>query len=298
MDIGEKMKLISSGHNMCAGCGVAIAVNLISKACPKDVIVCCATSCLEVTTSPYPYTAWNVPWIHVAFENVSAVASGIEAGIKKLKKPWKVLAIAGDGGTFDIGFQALSGMLERKHKVTQICVDNEAYMNTGIQRSGATPFGAWTTTSPPGKVSFGKEKPKKPLPFIVAAHGTPYVATATIAYPSDLIQKIKKGFEMQPSFIHILCPCPTGWRFDSSLSVEVSRKAVETGFFPLLEIEHGKVKITKRLTQKKPVEEYLKLQGRFKHLKPKEIEKLQKWVDKNWEELEYLDKVEPIFVEE
>ena len=276
---------------MCSGCGIAIAVNLISRACPKDVIVSSATGCLEVTTTTYPLTSWNVPFIHCAFETASSVASGIEAATKKLGKSWKVMAIAGDGGTFDIGFQALSGMLERGHKVTQVCVDNECYANTGVQRSGATPYGASTTTSPAGEFSIGKERQKKPIAEIVAAHKIPYVATASIAYPSDFIAKVKKAFEKQPSFIHIHCPCATGWRFDSSKTINLARKAVETGMWVLYEIEDGKLRITKRLADKQertPVEEYLKLQGRFKHLnsKPQVIKKIQERVNSEWDRLE------------
>ncbi|RLJ09536.1 MAG: pyruvate synthase subunit beta [Candidatus Aenigmatarchaeota archaeon] len=288
------VELISQGQTTCAGCGMIIAVRLVSKACPKNVIVSCATSCLEVTTSAYPLTAWNVPWIHTAFETASSTASGIEAAIKKLRKNWKVLAIAGDGGTFDIGFQALSGMLERGHKVTQVCVDNEAYMNTGIQRSGATPFGAWTTTSPPGKKSFGKTEVKKPILEIVAAHKIPYAASASIAYPQDLIQKVKKAFEKQPSFIHIHCPCPPGWKFPESDTISVAKLAVETGMWILYEIEDGKFKINIK-PKRKPVKDYLQVQGRFKHLGDKEIQKIQAHVDSEWERLERLEKCGRIF---
>jgi len=283
-------KLISPGHSMCAGCGVGIAVNLISRAAPEKLIVTCATSCLEVTTSVYPQTAWNVPWIHTAFENTSATASGIEAAIKKLGKDWKVLAMAGDGGTFDIGLQALSGMLERGHKVTQVCLDNECYANTGVQRSGATPYGAWTTTSPAGKQSTGKAELKKPIVEIVAAHRIPYAVSASIAYPQDLINKMKKAFEKQPSFVHIHCPCPTGWKFEPSESVKIARLAVETGMWALYEIEDGKFKLSKKIEKKRPIEDYLKTQGRFKHLPETELRKIQGQVNRRWEELEQAEK--------
>ncbi|RLJ08765.1 MAG: pyruvate synthase subunit beta [Candidatus Aenigmatarchaeota archaeon] len=287
-------ELISQGQTTCSGCGMIIAVRLVSKACPDKVIVSCGTSCLEVTTSAYPLTAWNVPWIHTAFETTSSTASGIEAAVKKLGKDWKVLAIAGDGGTFDIGFQALSGMLERCHKVTQVCVDNEAYMNTGIQRSGATPFGAWTTTSPPGKKSVGTPQTKKPLVEIIAAHKIPYAVTASIAYPTDLINKVKKAFEKQPSLVHIQCPCPPGWKFSESDTISVAKLAVETGSWILYEIEDGKVKINLR-PKRKPVKEYLKTQGRFKHLKEEHIQEIQKHIDSEWERFEKLEKCERIF---
>jgi len=289
------VELLAQGQATCPGCGVALAIQNVSKAAPENVIVTCATSCLEVTTSIYPNTAWKVPWIHTAFENVSATASGIEAAIKKLGKKWKVLAIAGDGGTADIGIQALSGMLERGHKVTLIMVDNEAYMNTGIQRSGATPFGAWTTTSPPGKKSKGKVEWKKPVAEIVAAHRIPYVATASVAYPSDLITKMKKAFEKQPSFVHIHCPCPPGWKMGSGDTVTVGKLAVESGMWVLYEIEDGVFRITKRVTDKKPIKDYLKMQGRFKHLTDEDTKEMQKRVNSEWERFEKLEKFGKIF---
>jgi len=288
-------ELISPGQTTCAGCGMAVAIRIISKACPKDVIVSTATSCLEVTTSAYPLTAWNVPWIHAAFETAASVASGIEAGVKRLKKPWKVLAIAGDGGTYDIGLQALSGMFERGHKVTYVCVDNEAYMNTGIQRSGSTPYGAWTTTSPPGKKSMGKEEWKKPITEIAAVHKIPYAASASIAYPQDLIAKMKKALEKQPSFVLIHCPCPPGWRFPESDTITIARLAVETRTWILYEIEEGCVKITKRVEKPRPVKEYLQVQGRFKHLTDEEIEKIQRYVDSGWERFTELEKCGRVF---
>ncbi len=283
-------KLISPGHSMCPGCGIAIAMNLISRACPKNVIVSMATGCTEVTTSMYPETAWNVPWIHCAFETASSVASGIEAAVKKLGKDWKIMAVAGDGGTADIGLQALSGMLERGHKVTQVMVDNEAYMNTGIQRSSATPYGAWTTTSPPGRLSIGKKEWKKPIAEIIAAHRIPYVASASIAYPTDLIQKMKKAFELQPSFIHIHCACPPGWKFEGNETIKIARLAVQTGMWVLYEIEDGQFRITQRIAERRHVEEYLKTQGRFKHLPQEEIQKIQNYVDSEWERFEKMEK--------
>jgi pyruvate ferredoxin oxidoreductase beta subunit len=285
------MAILASGHTMCAGCGVAIAMGLIGRACPKETIAVMATSCLEVCTTAYPLTAWNIPAIHVAFECTSAVASGIEAVVKRLGQNWKVLAIAGDGGTFDIGLQALSGMLERGHKVTQICLDNEAYMNTGIQRSGATPPGAWTTTTPSGKA-----ESKKPIDFIVAAHGIPYVATASIGLPADLIAKVKKGLKLQPSFIHIHCPCPPGWKIDSNATVRIAKAAIESGMWPLLEIEYGKLTISKR-PEKIDVADYLKAQGRFKALKEEDIEKIQKAVKEEWKKIDLFLSTNPKLIE-
>jgi pyruvate ferredoxin oxidoreductase beta subunit len=254
------------------------------------VIVSNATSCLEVTTSAYPQTSWNVPWIHCAFETASSTASGIEAAIRKLNKPWKVLAIAGDGGTFDIGIQAISGTLERGQKVTHVCVDNEAYQNTGNQRSSASPHFAWTTTSPSGKKSQGKLQNKKPILEILAAHRIPYVASASIAYPADLVQKMKKAFEKQPSFVHIHCPCPAGWKTPESDTVKMARLAVDTGMWILYEIEDGLLKINRRIPSRKPVSEYLSPQGRFKHLTPENVKEIQGIVDKRWEELEAQEK--------
>ena len=283
------VELLAPGHTTCAGCGVAIAIRQLSKGCPENVIVSNATSCLEVTTSSYPQTAWKVPWIHAAFETSSSVASGIEAAIRKLRKDWKVLSIAGDGGTFDIGLQAISGTLERGQKVTHVCVDNEAYANTGVQRSGATPHLAWTTTSPPGKKSQGKPQWKKPILEILAAHRIPYAASASIAYPADLAQKMKKAFEKQPSFVHIHCPCPAGWKIPESDTVKLARLAIDTGMWALYEIEDGLLRITRR-PQKKPVQEYLNLQGRFRHLTPENIKEIQQMTDRRWEELEAQEK--------
>ena len=276
-----------SGHRACQGCGLALATRLALKAVGPNTIVVTPTGCLEVVSSPYPYTSWAVPWVHIAFENSAAVASGIEAGLKALmrkgviqKRKIHVLAMAGDGGTADIGLQALSGALERGHDFLYICLDNEAYMNTGIQRSGCTPFMAWTTTSQVGKVRKGNLTWKKNMPAIAASHGIPYVATATIAYPLDLVNKVRRGAEVDgPAYIHILCPCTPGWRIPPESAVKLSRLAVQTGFFPLYEIVNGEVKVTVKVAKRKPVAEYLKLQGRFRHLTDEDIAEIQKHVD-------------------
>ncbi len=284
----EEVELLAPGHKMCSGCGVALSTRLCINAAGKNTIVAASTGCLEVTTSMYPQTAWRVPYIHGAFENAASVASGIEAALKKLGKKCNVLAIGGDGGTFDIGLQALSGMFERGHKVTFVCNDNEAYMNTGIQRCSATPYGAWTTTSPFGKYSIGESRPKKPIAMIAAAHCIPYVATATPAYFADYQKKVKKALSVDgPAFIHVLTPCPSGWRFPPEKMVEISRLAVQTGVFLPWEVENGEVenlRITVKPAKRKSVEEYLKVQGRFTHLfKPERrqdvIDKIQKMVD-------------------
>lgn len=242
---------------------------------------------MEVVTTPYPETAWRVPWIHVAFENVAAVASGVQAGLKKLgKRDIKVVAIGGDGGTVDIGLQALSGMVERNDNVVYICTDNEAYMNTGIQRSGSTPFAAWTTTTPVGKVKRGEDRPKKNMLAIINAHGAPYVAAASIGYPFDLIKKVKKAASIEGStYIHAHCPCGPGWRFDSSKTIEIAKLAVLTGIWNLYEIERGEFKLTFKPPKRRPVADYLKVQGRFRHLTDEEIAEIQRMVDEECKRL-------------
>ncbi len=280
-------ELFVSGHRGCAGCGMATAVRMVLQEAGPNTIVANATGCLEVMTTGYPETAWKIPWIHAAFENAAAVASGVDVALKKLGKREgvNVLAFAGDGGTFDIGFQALSGMLERGHNITYVVFDNEAYMNTGIQRCSSTPPYASTTTSPAGRVIPGKQGKKKPISKIVAAHDIAYTATATIAHPKDLKTKIKKALESEgPSFVQIFSPCPTGWRFPSELSVKLSKMAVDTGIFVLWELEGGNfdnIRITYKPKERKPVEEYFKLQGRFRHLlkMPEKIAEIQREVD-------------------
>lgn len=284
------------GHSACAGCGPSITVRLILKALRRPAIVVTPTGCMEIVSSSYPQTAWGVPWIHVLFENAAAVASGIEAAYRYmakkdlLDKKVDVVVIAGDGGTFDIGIQALSGALERWHKFTYICYDNEAYMNTGIQRSGATPKGAATTTSPAGEVIPGKLEYKKNLIEIAVAHRIPYVATGTIAYWSDLMEKVRKSLMVDgPAVLHFLAPCPLGWRFDPSQTVKLSRLAVQTRYFPIYEVENGVYKLNVKVAKPLPVEEFLKPQGRFRHLFTSKfkhvIEDIQKNVDENWKNL-------------
>ena len=273
------------GHRACMGCGEALAVRLVCKALGRNVIIANATGCMEIVSSPLPSTSWEVPWIHTLFENTAEVASGIEAGIKvlsrkgKYTRKTKVIAMGGDGGTADIGFQALSGALERGHDFVYICFDNEAYMNTGIQRSSATPFGASTTTSPAGKVSIGQTTWKKNLPAIAAAHNIPYIATACHSYPFDLMNKIRKAVDVKgPSYIHILSVCPTGWRLPSDLTVRAGRLAVETGIFPLYEVENDRYTLNLDFPKLRPVENYFKLQGRFRHLSKETISQIQERV--------------------
>ena len=251
-----------------------------------------ATGCMEIVSSPFPWTSWEVPWIHTLFENTSAVASGVEAGIKALRRKGKysrktkVVAIGGDGATADIGIQALSGALERGHNFIYICLDNEAYMNTGVQRSSATPFGASTTTAPAGKISIGQTTWKKNMPAIAAAHGIPYVATACPSYPFDLMDKINKAMKIEgPTYIHILSVCPTGWRLASDLTIRAGRLAVETGIFPLYEIKNGEYTLNFDFPKLRPVEDYFKLQGRFRHLPKETVAQIQERVSTEYAKL-------------
>ena len=258
---------LESGHRACQGCGQALAARLTLEASGPDVVVANATGCLEVFTTAWPDSAWRVPWLHSLFANTGAVAAGMEAALKMQGREIKVLAFAGDGGTFDIGFQALSGMLERRHNVLFICYDNEAYMNTGVQRSSSTPHAAATTTSPAGTARMGKRHLKKDILSIIAAHHIPYAATASIAYPADLRKKVRRGIEVDgPSFLQIHSPCPLGWGHGGELSIEVARLAVQTGIFPLIELEQGALIGAMPIRQIHPVADYLKIQGRFKHL--------------------------------
>ena len=288
-----KKEIFAPGHRACIGCAEALAVRLACKALGKNVIIANATGCMEIVSSQLPYTSWHVPWVHTLFENTAAVASGIEAGLKAMvrkgrrtEQDVKVVAMAGDGGTSDIGLQALSGALERGHDFLYICFDNEAYMNTGIQRSSSTPYGASTTTSPAGKVSIGQFTWKKNMPAIVAAHDVPYVATACPSYPFDLMDKVGKGLDTAgPAYVHILSVCPTGWRCPPDLSVRIGRLAVETGIFPLYEVENGQYKLSFDFPKLRPVTDYLKLQGRFGHLSPDDINKIQTRVTEEYEKL-------------
>ena len=288
----EKDEPFTPGHRGCVGCCEALAVRQVCKALGRDVIVVNATGCIEIISSGYPNTNWDIPWIHTLFENTAAVAAGVESGLKVLKRKGrypserrtKTIAMAGDGATADIGFQALSGMLERGHDVLYICYDNEAYMNTGVQRSGATPYGATTTTSPAGAKSIGQRTWKKNMPRIVAAHDIPYVATACPSYPFDLMEKVKKAVAVDgPAYLHIYSACPTGWRSPTDTAVRIGRLAVLSGIFPLYEIENGKWKLNLDVEKLIPVAEYFKSQGRFRHLGEKDIEYIQKHVIEEYE---------------
>jgi pyruvate ferredoxin oxidoreductase beta subunit len=278
-------EFFTSGHRACMGCGQALAVRWVAKALGKDVIITLATGCMYAVSAAYPYTAWMVPFIHGAFENAAAMAAGIETAQKFLerhgrlmgKRP-KVVAMGGDGGTSDIGLQALSGALERGHDFTYVCLDNEGYMNTGIQRSSSTPYGAMTMTSPPGKLSIGQNTLKKNMIAIAVAHGAPYVATASPSYPFDLYFKVKKAIETPgPAYIHILSVCPIGWRSAPDLTVRLGRLAVETAIFPLYEVVNGRYRMTVEPPKVRPVQDYMTPQSRFRHLREPELNFIQKY---------------------
>jgi len=262
-----RSNVLTSGHRACSGCGEAMAARMVTDLIGPNAIYVNATGCLQVFTTHNQQSAWQAPWIHSVFANAAAVASGVEAALRARGDSTPVVVQAGDGGTFDIGLQCLSGMIERGHDVLFVCYDNEAYMNTGVQRSSSTPHAVRTTTSPAGRLSQGKPHLKKDILSIMAAHHIPYAATATIAYFSDLKAKVEKALSLQgPRFLQILSPCPLGWNHEAALSVTVSRLAVETGLFPLVELEYGDITGVMRLAQQRPVEDYLKVQGRFKHL--------------------------------
>ncbi len=290
----SKEEFFSPGHRACQGCGEALAIRLMCKALGKDTVITNATGCMEVISSLYPTTAWNLPWIHVAFPNAASVGSGVEAGLTALRRKGKIadrrvksVAIGGDGGTMDIGFQALSGAMERGHDMLYVCFDNEAYMNTGIQRSSGTPFLASTSTAPAGTKIPGNQVWKKNMAEIMVSHNLPYVATATPSYPLDFMNKVKKARRVKgPSYIHCLVVCPTGWRSTSETCIKLGRLALETGIFPLYEVEDGKYRLTVEVPEKRrPVQDYLKGQGRFRHLTPDQIQVIQERVDIEWEAL-------------
>lgn len=286
-------ELLAPGHRACQGCGEVLALRMVMKALGKNVIVCMATGCMEIITTPYPQTAWKVPWIHIAFEDSASVASGIESALKVLRRKGRVpkkhidiVAVGGDGATSDIGLGWISGAFERGHDFTYICLDNEAYMNTGVQRSSCTPYGAMTTTSPPGKKSFGQVTWKKNVPGIAVAHNIPYVATASPAYFLDLMNKVKKAALVKgPAYVHIYSPCPTGWGSAPERSIEFAKLVVETRVFPLYEVIEGRYIMSRKITKPKLVQEYLKGQRRFRRLDKEHIAYIQQRVNADYEKL-------------
>jgi len=286
----ELTKYYSSGHSACAGCAFPAIVRAVLGELKTDVVIANATGCLEVTSTLYPYTAWKVPYIHNAFENAAATISGVESAYKifrrkgKIKKEIKFVVFGGDGGTYDIGLQSLSGALERGHNFLYVLYDNGGYMNTGNQRSSATPYGASTETTPAGDVSFGKAEWRKNLMDIVSAHHIEYLAQANVAFLPDLKMKARKALSISgPSFLSVFSPCTNNWKFPTSQYVNVARLATETNFWPLYEIEKGKYKITWEPQMPKPITDFLKTQKRFSHLFLKEnkiiVEKMQKMVN-------------------
>ncbi len=291
--------LLSGGHAACPACAGPTIIRQTLLAAQQDgayVVCSIATGCMEVSTTIYPNSAWRVPLVHSAFENAAATCSGVEAAYKSFKRQGKLdkkiafIVFGGDGGTYDIGLQSLSGALERGHSFLYICYDNEAYMNTGIQRSGATPKGAFTTTAPAGKTSPGKTQTKKDLTAIVAAHGVPYVAQASPHRPRDLMKKVQTAVATDgPCFMNVISPCPRGWRYPPEQSMAMAELAADTCVWPLYEIENGKVAVTYKPKEKKPVREWLKSQGRFRHLFAPQnehlIEEIQQDVDRKWEKL-------------
>ncbi|EKD49575.1 MAG: hypothetical protein ACD_63C00105G0001 [uncultured bacterium] len=295
---------LAPGHRTCQGCPISTIVRHTLRASDKPVVVVNATGCLEVTTTIYPHTSWKVPYLHSAFANSAATMSGVEAAYKAWRKQGKIahdinfVVFAGDGGTYDIGLQSLSGAIERGHDFLYVCYDNQAYMNTGGQRSSATPYGADTTTTPIGKSHpAGKQIARKDIMKIVAAHGIKYAAQASLYYWQDFYKKAKKGFETEgPAFLNVISPCVPGWKIDTSIAIELSRLAVETRFWPLYEVEDGEYKLNVPVEKPKPLEEFLKKQGRFKHLFEKGgdriLGKMKQEVENKWEELEALSYLE------
>lgn len=305
--IAEKPSRFKAGHRMCAGCGAPVVGRMVLRALKNEdhAVIANATGCMEVSTFIYPYTAWSDSFIHTAFECAGATLSGAEAAYRSMKSQGKLpkdvntkfIAFGGDGGTYDIGLQSLSGAMERGHDMVYVCYDNGAYMNTGIQRSSATPHFADTTTTPAGTVIPGKMQARKDLTQIMVGHHLPYVAqTVPLNNFKDLYEKSEKAIYTEgPAFLNVLAPCPRGWGYPTEDLMQINKLAVETCYWPLYEVENGKYKINYKPANKLPIEEFLKPQRRFKHLfKPGNewmIETFQKEVDERWEELLRLEEI-------
>ncbi len=291
-------ELLVGGHRSCAGCAAPAILRQALHVAGQDTVVGFATGCMEVSTTIYPYTSWRVPYIHCAFENCAATVSGVEAAYRVLQRKGRIpadkklnfIAFGGDGGSYDIGLQSLSGAMERGHRMLYICYDNNAYMNTGTQRSSATPRGAATNTSPRGRVVSGKQQPRKDLTACILAHNVPYVAQASVSHPKDFMRKVARALEIDgPSFINILQPCHRGWGCKPEDSIELARAAVETRWWPLYEVDHGRWTVNHRPKAVVPVADWFKSQARFKHLMADDQQGLLAWhqeqVDRFWAEL-------------
>lgn len=296
-ELSKRPSLFTGGHRLCAGCGAGIiARQVMLAASDTPVVVTVATGCLEVATTIFPYTAWNAPLLHSAFENAAATCSGIESAYRSLKRQGKIkdevrfIAFGGDGGTYDIGFQSLSGAMERGHRMLYVCYNNQAYMNTGIQRSSATPRGAHTTTAPAGRQKAGKQQFSKDLTLIMAAHEIPYTAQSNAGNWRDLTTKVEKALKTDgPSFINVLQPCRLGWDYPPEKTIEIAMLAADTCVWPLYEVENGAFRLTYRPREKKPVSEFLKTQRRFQHLFQTDdlsiIDNIQAYIDEKWQKL-------------
>jgi pyruvate ferredoxin oxidoreductase beta subunit len=297
-ELAHRPEGLSAGHRACAGCGGAAVMRQVALQAGPDTVVGGATGCLEVVTSIFPYTAWKLPFIHSAFENSAATISGVETAYRAMKRRGELpvdrkinfIAFGGDGGTYDIGFQSLSGAMERGHDMVYICYDNGAYMNTGIQRSSATPHAARTSTTPVGSVKKGREGHRKDLTKIMVAHNIPYVAQTTVFHWKDFHKKLEKALAVDgPAFLNILAPCAVGWGAETHLTMELAKHAVDCNFWPLFEVEDGVYKLNKSKKGKLPLVEWIKPQSRFKHLFEEGnehlIDELQRWVDDEWEKL-------------
>lgn len=294
-ELAKREERFAPGHRLCPGCGQSIIVRALLNITDYEIVVANATGCLEVCSGLFPYTTWRIPWIHSAFENAASTIAGVEAMYKvwkrkgKTDKDIKFVALASDGGTYDIGLQALSGALERWHDFLYICIDNQAYENTGVQRSSSSPFGVNTTTTPVGKVKRGgKEQRRKDIMSVVEGHHVPYTAQASLHDWRDLMKKIKRALDTEgPTYINVIQPCCTGWGFPPDMTIEVARMAVETCAWPIYEVIDGKIKINYKPKKKLPIEEWFKMQGRFTHiLKPHNkdlLRKAQQFTDEHWE---------------
>lgn len=300
LEIANQEESLTPGHRLCSGCAESVVVRQVLHAIKGPVVVANATGCLQVGTSIFPYSSWRIPWIHNTFENAASTLSGVETMYRSLVKQGKMedkgiqfVAFGGDGATYDIGLQFLSGALERGHKMLYVCLNNEAYMNTGTQRSSATPRYTWTTTTPIGKTSSGKQQHRKDLTAIVAAHGIPFIAQASPSHWRDLMTKVQKAISADgPSFINVLAPCPRGWRYETEESIDICRVALDTLVWQLYEVNNGVYKINYRPRKQRPIIDWLKAQGRFRHLLKPEfaplVEELQHQVDQEWARLERL----------